>query len=83
MSTKNHSSEGLTPTITSILRGSAPPLAPLDPLRRYSIDESARYLGISRATLYHDIAEGLILTIKDRKRRFVPGSEIVRRSQVA
>jgi excisionase family DNA binding protein len=56
------------------------PLPPLDLMQRYTTDEAARYLRISRATLYNDIAAGLIATIKDRKRRFVPGSEIARRS---
>jgi excisionase family DNA binding protein len=56
------------------------PLPPLDPLQRYTIDETARYLRISRATIYADISAGLITTIKDRKRRFVPGAEIQRRS---
>jgi excisionase family DNA binding protein len=57
------------------------PLPPLDPLRRYSVEYALAYLGISRRTFYEDIAQGRIATIKDRKRRFVPGSEIVRRSQ--
>jgi hypothetical protein len=61
----------------------SPPLAPLDLLQRYDLDEAARYLRISRATLYNDIAAGLIVTIKDRKRRFVPGAEIARRSAMA
>jgi excisionase family DNA binding protein len=59
------------------------PLGPLDPLRRYTVEDAMRYLGISRFTLYADIREGRIQTIKDRARRFVPGSEIVRRSAVA
>jgi excisionase family DNA binding protein len=57
-----------------------PPLTPLDPQQRYDLDEAARYLRISRSTLYNDISAGLIATIKDRKRRFVPGAEIARRS---
>ncbi len=60
-----------------------PPLPPLDLLQRYDLEEAARYLRISRATLYNDIAAGLIATIKDRKRRFVPGAEIARRSATA
>jgi excisionase family DNA binding protein len=59
-----------------------PPLAPLDTQQRYDLDEAARYLRISRSTLYNDIAAGLIATIKDRKRRFIPGAEIARRSTV-
>lgn len=64
-------------------RSSSPSLAPLDPLQRYTIDEAMAYLRISRATLYADIAAGLIGTIKDRGRRFVPGSEIARRSSLS
>ena len=58
------------------------PLGPLDPLRRYTVEDAMRYLGISRFTLYADIRENRIQTIKDRKRRFVPGSEIARLSRV-
>jgi excisionase family DNA binding protein len=58
------------------------PHAPLDPLQRYTIEEAASYLRIHRCTLYNDIAAGLISTIKDRKRRFVPGAEIARRSTI-
>lgn len=61
----------------------SPPQAPLDPKQRYDLDEAARYLRISRSTLYNDIAAGLIFTIKERKRRFVPGAEIARRSAAA
>jgi len=58
------------------------PLGPLDPLRRYTVEDALRYLGISRFTLYADIRENRIQTIKDRNRRFVPGSEIARVSRV-
>jgi hypothetical protein len=54
-----------------------------DPQLRYDIPDTCALLSISRSTLYNDIAAGLIATIKDRKRRFVPGSEIARRSAVA
>jgi excisionase family DNA binding protein len=59
---------------------SAERLPPLDIQQRYDIPEAARYLRVSRATIYNDIAAGLIATIKDRGRRFVPGSEIARKS---
>ena len=59
------------------------PLAALDTKQRFTVEETARYLRISRATVYKDIAAGLITTIKDRKRRFVPGAEIARRSAAA
>jgi hypothetical protein len=58
------------------------PLGPLDPLRRYDVETALRYLGYSRFTLYADIRDGRIQTIKDRNRRFVPGSEIARRCAV-
>jgi hypothetical protein len=59
-----------------------PVLAPLDPAQRYSIPEAILYLRSSRKTLYNDIAAGLLATIKEGKRRFVPGSEIARRSRL-
>jgi hypothetical protein len=69
--------------ITSPMPASAPePLGQLDPLRRYDVETALRYLGISRFTLYADIREGRIQTIKDRNRRFVPGSEICRLSSL-
>ncbi len=57
-------------------------LPPLDPLQRYSTNEAAAYLRISVRSLYLGIAAGTIVTIKDGKRRFVSGSEIVRLSSV-
>jgi excisionase family DNA binding protein len=58
------------------------PLAPLDPLQRYSVDEATRYLRVSRPTLYEQIHSGQIATIKDGKRRYIPGSELVRKSSL-
>jgi len=59
---------------------SRPILPPLDPVQRYSIEEAIAYLRSSRKTLFDDIREGRLATIKEGKRRFVPGSEIARRS---
>jgi len=59
-----------------------PELPPLDQAQRYTIDEAIAYLRSSRKTLYNDIAAGLLATIKEGKRRYVPGSEIARRSRV-
>jgi hypothetical protein len=59
-----------------------PALPPLDERQRYSIDEAIAYLRSSRRTLFEDIREGRLATIKEGKRRFVPGSEIARRSQL-
>jgi hypothetical protein len=55
------------------------PLAPLDERQRYTIPEAKRYLRTSHQTLYNQINAGLITTIKEGKRRYVPGSEIARR----
>lgn len=54
----------------------------LDPLQRYTIPEAAAFLRQSRAKTYCDIAGGRLKTIKDGKRRYVPGTEIVRLSAV-
>ena len=56
-------------------------LPPVDPLRRYPVDQTLVYLGISRKFFYDEAAAGRIATIKHGKRRFCPGSEIVRLSQ--
>jgi hypothetical protein len=59
-----------------------PALPPLDPMQRYSIDETIAYLRSSRKSVFEDIREGRLASIKEGKRRFIPGSEIARRSQV-
>lgn len=55
-------------------------LPPLDPRQRYSIAEACDYLRISRPLMTRRIAQGCIATITDGRRRFVPGTEIVRLS---
>ncbi len=55
-------------------------LAPIDPLRRYSINEAALLLSVSRSHLYVLMDRGEIQTIRDGKRRFVPAAEIARHS---
>ena len=57
-------------------------LAPLDANQRYTMAEAMAYLRISRQKIYADINAGNLATIKDGKRRYVPGSEIVRRSRI-
>lgn len=57
-------------------------LAPLDPLRRYPIEDAAQYLAISRARLYEHIGAGTIVAVKDGRRTFIPGTEIARLSRV-
>ena len=57
-------------------------LPPLDPAQRYSIEESIDYLRSSRASVFADIRTGALRVIRERKRVFIPGTEIVRRSKL-
>ncbi len=57
-------------------------LAPLDPQQRYTILEASAYLRQSRSKTYLDIGAGTLPTIKDGKRRYVPGTAILERSRV-
>jgi hypothetical protein len=59
------------------------PLAPLDPNQRYTMDETGRYLRISRPELYKQIAAGHLKTITDGRRRYTPGHEIIRKTNVS
>lgn len=59
------------------------PLPPLDPQQRYTVDETIRYLRSSRATIYRDIAQGRLQTIKEGARTYIPGVEIARRSTLS
>jgi excisionase family DNA binding protein len=53
----------------------------IDPNRRYRITPDAIFLlGISRATLYERIEAGQIQTIRDGRRVFIHGSELIRYS---
>jgi hypothetical protein len=61
---------------------SRPSLPPLDQAQRYSIEEAITYLRSSRKTVFDDIREGRLASIKEGKRRFIPGSEIARRSRL-
>ena len=61
-------------------RNSNPTLPPLDANQRYSIEEATAYLRQSRAKTYLDINAGRLVTIKDGRRRYVPGSAIIERS---
>ena len=55
-------------------------LAPLDPLRRYTVEQAIQYLETSRYSIYKLINDGTLRTITQGKRRFVPGAEIARLS---
>lgn len=59
---------------------SVAPKAKLDTLQRYTLDEAASFLRVSRSTLYLYIKDGRLATIKDSKQVFVPGAEIARLS---
>lgn len=50
----------------------------LDPLRRYDIPTALALLGISRKRFYANVNAGRIRLVKDGRRSFCPGSEIVR-----
>lgn len=58
-----------------------PPLPPFDERLRYRVDVAARYLYQSRATTWADVRDGRLQVIREGKRTFIPGSEIVRRSR--
>lgn len=58
-------------------------LPPLDTQQRYTVPEAAQYLRVCHAYIYRLIGRGELQTIKDGARRFVPGTEIARRSRVA
>jgi excisionase family DNA binding protein len=66
------------PKARRLSRKPMPPLAPLDPLQRYTVDETVRYLRTSRPTFYADVKAGRIKTIKHGRRRYVSGAEIAR-----
>lgn len=57
----------------------APPVT-VDANQRYSIYESCATLRVCRAQIYRDIRNGMLRTIREGKRQFVPGSELIRRS---
>ena len=64
-------------------RKTVPPPGPIDTNRRYSIKVVNELLSQSNSKTYEDIAAGRLKVIKDGKRTYVPGSEIVRRSTLA
>ena len=75
----------MSPSFTAV---QVPALPPLDANQRYTIVEAAKYLRCSRAHLYKCItadktAADKIHVIHDRRRVYVPGSEIIRRSSLS
>jgi excisionase family DNA binding protein len=57
-------------------------LPPLDANQRYTIDEAAAFLRISRVHLYANVKAGKLRLLKDGRRSFIPGAQIVAASQV-
>jgi excisionase family DNA binding protein len=53
-------------------------LPPLDKQRRYTVEQALLYLSTSRVTLYKLIHAKKIKAIKEGRRTYIPGSEIVR-----
>lgn len=68
-------------TATPSLGVGVPALPPLDPMQRYALPEAAKYLRITRATIWAKSKRGEIALIHDGRRCFVPGAEIARLSQ--
>lgn len=59
-----------------------PALPPLDVAQRYTIEEAIAYLRSSRKSVYRLINTGELKTLKENRRRYVPGSEIARHSRL-
>lgn len=57
-------------------------LPPLDPLQRYTLEEAAQYLRLSRSRMYLDMKSGKLPVINDGRRRFVSGTVIAARSRI-
>jgi hypothetical protein len=57
-------------------------LPPVDEKQRYDVEEAALFLRTSRKSVFQLIASGAITSIKEGKRRYIPGSEIARLSSV-
>jgi hypothetical protein len=59
-----------------------PELPPLDPQQRYTPEETALYLRRSRKSIFEMISgdNPRLRSIKEGKRRYIPGTEIARLS---
>lgn len=60
----------------------APRPAVIDPNQRYSLAETHAALGQSHVKTFQDIKRGRLQTITDGRRRYVLGSELIRRARV-
>ena len=55
--------------------------AVIDPNQRYSLAETHAALSQPQAKTFQDVKLGRLKTIKDGRRRYVLGSELIRRAQ--
>ena len=57
-----------------------PALPQVDSRQRYTPEEAADYLRSSRWSVFKDLKEGRLRAIREGRRTFIPGTEIIRRS---
>jgi hypothetical protein len=57
--------------------------AVIDPNQRYTLAETHAVLGQSHVKTFRDIKRGVLQTIKDGRRRYVLGSELIRRCRLS
>jgi hypothetical protein len=55
----------------------------IDPNQRYTLAETHAVLGHSHVKTFQEIKRGTLQTIKDGRRRYVLGSELIRRSRLS
>jgi hypothetical protein len=55
----------------------------IDPNQRYTLAETHAVLGHSHVKTFQEIKRGMLQTIKDGRRRYVLGSELIRRSRLS
>jgi hypothetical protein len=55
----------------------------IDPNQRYTLAETHAVLGQSHVKTFRDIKRGVLQTIKDGRRRYVLGSELIRRCRLS
>jgi hypothetical protein len=70
-----------SPTRKTYGHEAVPRPAVIDPNQRYTLRETHAALGQSHSKTFADIKAGRLKTILDGRRRYVPGSEIIRRSK--
>lgn len=56
-------------------------LQPLDANQRYTVEESIAYLRTSKARIYEKIRAGELISLKDGRRRYIPGTALIAASR--